>query len=88
MAWTGTLLYTAERTNGEVGQPIYVAGKATKESIGQPKWSPDGTLWFLNGRTGYWQLYHSKGGNNEVQHMKLKSMNDADFSHPEWFLGA
>jgi hypothetical protein len=61
--------------------------KSTKGSIGQPKWSKDGTLWFASDRTGYWQLNYSNGGNGEVQHLKLKGMNDADFSHPEWFLG-
>jgi Tol biopolymer transport system component len=68
--------------------PKYVARKAQKESIGQPKWSPDGTLWFASDRTGYWQLYYFEGVDGAVQHLQLKGMDDTDFSHPEWFLGA
>ena len=88
MVWTGSMLYTADWKSGGVGEHTYVAGKARKESIGQPKWSPDGTLWFASDRTGFWQLYYSEGGDDDVQYLKLKGMEDADFSSPEWFLGA
>ena len=87
MAWTGSMLYTAVWKNGKAGEAKYVAGKARKESICQPKWSKDGTLWFVSDRTGYWQLYYLDAGSDVVQHLKLKNMDDADFSHPEWFLG-
>ena len=28
-----------------------------RESIGQPTWAPDGSLWFFGDRTGFWSLY-------------------------------
>lgn len=94
MIWTGSILYTADwkseevgEHTWEVGEPTYVAGKARKESIGQPRWSPDGTLWFASDRTGFWQLYYSEGGNGNVQHLKLEGLEDADFSRPEWTFG-
>ena len=88
MVWTGSMLYAADWTSGEVGEHVHIAGEARKESIGEPKWSPDGTLWFASDRTGFWQLYHLEGGNGNPQYLKLKGMEDADFSRPEWFLGA
>ena len=41
--------------------PRIAAGDAG-ESIGEPLWSPDGTLYFVSDRTGWWNLYRWDGG--------------------------
>ena len=59
MPWDGTELWTAEvKADGSLGAKEKVAG-STDESIFQPEWSPDGTLFFVSDRTGYWNLYRS-----------------------------
>jgi hypothetical protein len=57
MPWDGTELWTADiKADGSLLSKVKVAG-GKDESIFQPEWSPDGTLYFVSDRTGYWNLY-------------------------------
>jgi dipeptidyl aminopeptidase/acylaminoacyl peptidase len=57
MPWDGCELWVGEiGTDGSIGNPRLVAG-GTRESIFQPIWSPDGTLYFASDRTGFWNIY-------------------------------
>jgi len=58
-----------------------IAGGAN-ESIGQPKWAPDGTLYFVSDRTGWWNLYRWKAGRAEP----LYEM-ESEFGVPQWSFG-
>jgi dipeptidyl aminopeptidase/acylaminoacyl peptidase len=58
-----------------------VAG-GSEESIFQPQWSPDGTLFFVSDRSGWWNLYRSDGG----QVRPVVSM-EAEFGMPQWLFG-
>ena len=59
MPWDGTQLWTAAlHPDGTLGAQARVAGGAD-ESIFQPEWSPDGTLYFVSDRTGWWNLYRA-----------------------------
>lgn len=61
MPWDGTELWVAELTkNGTLGAREKVAG-GVDESIFQPSWSPDGLLYFVSDRTGWWNLYRRRG---------------------------
>ncbi len=83
MPWDGNELWTAEvHADGSVGQPERVAG-GPEESIFQPEWSPDGTLYFVSDRTGWWNLYRHRDGRVEP----LCPM-EAEFGRPLWFLGS
>lgn len=84
--WTGTVLYTAKWDNGAISQKTCIAGKAGSESISQPRWNFDGSLYFVSDRTGYWQLYHLKEG-FEAQKVKLEGLETCEFSQPDWLLG-
>src|SRR5437667_253559 len=57
MPWDGTELWLSQIAgDGTLANPRRVAG-GTGESIFQPGWSPDGTLYFVSDRTGWWNLY-------------------------------
>ena len=61
MPWDGTELWVAEMdANGAIGPAQRMAG-GPRESIFQPVWSPDGALFFVSDRTGWWNLYRLSG---------------------------
>jgi dipeptidyl aminopeptidase/acylaminoacyl peptidase len=83
MPWDGTELWVADvAADGTLGRSVRIAGSDT-ESIFQPEWSPDGTLYFVSDRTGWWNLYRAIGGLVEAIHPM-----SADFGRPQWQIGA
>jgi dipeptidyl aminopeptidase/acylaminoacyl peptidase len=79
MPWDGTELWRASlNADGSAGAREKVAGGAD-ESIFQPEWSPDGTLYFVSDRTGWWNLYRAVGHNVEPIHPMA-----AEFGKPQW----
>jgi hypothetical protein len=57
MPWDGTQLCVADvNVDGCLGPEVQVAG-GQEESIFQPEWSPDGVLYFVSDRSGWWNLY-------------------------------
>lgn len=87
MPWTGSLLYVASWSEGSAGDAKLVAGEASKESISQPRWLPDGRLLFASDRSGYYQLYLLGPGQEDTRHVNLQGLSDVDFAGPEWVLG-
>ena len=82
MPWDGTELWTANiLEDGSPGEPLKVAGMSG-ESIFQPEWSPDGVLYFVSDRTGWWNLYRWRGG-----HIEAIAPMTAEFGAPAWALG-
>ncbi len=82
MPWDGTELWVARvRADGTLAEPARVAG-GQSESIFQPGWSPDGTLYFVSDRTGWWNLYRLAGGTADALHAM-----DAEFGRPQWQFG-
>lgn len=62
MPWDGGELWIAELdTDGSIKRSERIAG-GLEESIFQPQWSPDGVLYFISDRSGWWNLYrwHNK----------------------------
>ncbi len=79
MPWDGTELWVAELTaDGSIGRKELMAGGA-EESIFQLEWSPDGTLFFVSDRTGWWNLYRWQKGRVEPIHE-----SEAEFGLPQW----
>jgi dipeptidyl aminopeptidase/acylaminoacyl peptidase len=67
MPWTGCELWVGECTaDGSVGNKRLIAG-GDDESIFQPEWSPDGTLYFVSDRARpslegrWWNLFRLRG---------------------------
>ncbi len=82
MPWDGTELYVAALdARGVPGAKVRVAG-GPDESVFQPTWSPDGVLYFISDRTGWWNLYRQRNGVSEPVHAM-----PADFGKPQWSLG-
>ncbi len=81
MPWDGTQLWVGELNADGIGQTQQIAGGAD-ESIFQPEWSPDGDLYFISDKTGWWNLYRWADENVE----SLTQMK-AEFGKPQWNLG-
>src|SRR5262249_46473488 len=57
MPWDGTELWVGRcAADGSIAEKNKVAG-GDAESICQPEWSPDGVLYFVSDRSGWWNLY-------------------------------
>jgi dipeptidyl aminopeptidase/acylaminoacyl peptidase len=82
MPWDGTELWVAElNADGSLFHQRLVAG-GKDESIFQPEWSPDGVLYFVSDRTGWWNLYRSSGDYPEAVYPM-----QAEFGQPQWNFG-
>ena len=82
MPWDGTELWVGEiNKDGSLGHTECVAG-GVDESIFQPEWSPEGTLYFVSDRTGWWNLYRYQAGVVDP----LYEM-EAEFGRPQWIFG-
>ena len=78
MPWDGTRLMVRE---GDA-VPTLVAG-GPHESVFQPRWHDDGSLWFVSDRTGWWNLYR-RTPSGAVEPMVLM---DAEIGVAQWVFG-
>jgi hypothetical protein len=66
MPWDGSRLQVAPlAADGSVAQPVVIAGGAA-ESVVQPAWGPDGDLYYLSDRSGWWNLRRWDGRRDET----------------------
>jgi dipeptidyl aminopeptidase/acylaminoacyl peptidase len=83
MPWDGCELWTGEiAADGTIANKKCIAG-ATDESVFQPEWSPDGTLYFVSDRAGWWNIRRATldGAVECVCEM------EAEFGVPQWVFG-
>lgn len=65
MPWNGCELWLARlEEDGRLSDAHCIAG-GDRESVFQPRWSADGTLYFVSDRSGWWNLYRWRGGTAE-----------------------
>jgi dipeptidyl aminopeptidase/acylaminoacyl peptidase len=82
MPWDGTELRVGTLTDdGSITDARRIAG-GVDESICQPEWSPDGSLYFVSDRTGWWNLYRWRD-----DHIEPLCPMDAEFGQPHWVFG-
>lgn len=82
MPWDYTELWTAHiEKDGTIREAVRIAG-GPDESICQPKYSPDGILYFISERTGWWNLYRWRDEEVEPLHEM-----EAEFGAPHWVFG-
>jgi dipeptidyl aminopeptidase/acylaminoacyl peptidase len=82
MPWDGTELWVADvAPDGAIADARIVAG-GDDESIYQPGWGPDGSLYFASDRDGWWKIYRS-GGEAVLKNPPPES----EFGRPQWVFG-
>ncbi len=83
MPWDGCELWVGEfGSAGKIVSKQRVAGGAD-ESIFQPEWSPDGQLYFVSDRSGWWNIYRA----NESGGVECVCDRLAEFGAPQWIFG-
>jgi dipeptidyl aminopeptidase/acylaminoacyl peptidase len=83
MPWDAAELWTGEfAEDGSLAKTKRVAGGG-EESVFQPQWSPDGTLYFVSDRSGWWNLYRVS---EDTGAQILREMK-AEFGMPQWVFG-
>ena len=81
MPWDGTELRVAEMSSQGLEAPVVVAGGAT-ESVLEPQWDGDGTLYFISDRSGFWNLYAEHAAGAQAIWPRA-----AEFAAPLWQFG-
>ncbi len=81
MPWDATKLYVADWTPRGLGEMTAIAG-GPRESVLEPRWHSDGTLYFISDRSGWWNLYRFRGGRVEPVFAI-----EAELATPLWSLG-
>jgi dipeptidyl aminopeptidase/acylaminoacyl peptidase len=85
MPWMGTELWVGEVTaDGLIAGKWKVAG-GDEESVFQPEWAPNGVLYFVSDRSGWWNLYRlsdrARAGNWQAEALYPL---EAEFGQPQW----
>ncbi len=82
MPWDAACLtIVSVEKDGSLAQEKLVVDKEYA-SVFQPMWAPDGKLFFISEKSGYWNLYSLEGKKIEA----VLSM-DAEFGVPQWYKG-
>ncbi|KAG0365341.1 peptidase-like protein S9 [Gamsiella multidivaricata] len=88
MTWDHTQLYynhlDISDASIKVASQTLLAGddKNNEESTNQPRFAKDGTLYFINDKTGFWNLYSYKAGGKPE--LVLSQPMEAEFQDPAW----
>jgi dipeptidyl aminopeptidase/acylaminoacyl peptidase len=80
MPWDATQLVLLELSTGD--ETVLAGGP--RESVAEPTWTPDGSLWFLSDRTGWWNLYRWSPGGGTEQMVRI----EAEIGVPGWAFGS
>ncbi len=81
MPWDDTALYVADLTSDGLKSVRQVAGGAG-ESVMEPQWGANGSLFFISDRSGFWNLYVRRDETNTAI-----APRGAEFAGPLWGLG-
>ncbi len=92
MPWDGSELLVRPLVGAAGGLQVN-AGPLTRVaggraiSIGQPRWSPGGELWFLSDEGGWWQPWRCRPGAGPGAEAERVCAVEAEFHSPDWVLG-
>jgi dipeptidyl aminopeptidase/acylaminoacyl peptidase len=81
MPWDATELKVAKLDGSRIMAPATVAGTRS-ESVLEPQWDADGTLYFVSDRSGYWNLYARRAARVHAVWPRT-----AEFAGPLWQFG-
>ena len=79
MPWDAAELVIRDLATGE--ETVVAGGPG--ESVTEPQWRPDGSLWFLSDRTDWWNLYRWLPGRD----IETVVRTEADIGVPAWAFG-
>ncbi len=79
MPWDACELVVRDLATGE--ETVVAGGPG--ESVTEPRWRPDGSLWFLSDRSDWWNLYRWQPGSDIEAVVRI----DADIGVPAWVFG-
>ena len=83
MPWDESAIWAANVGNdGYLSNFRKITGGAN-ESVCQPQWSPDGTLYYISDRNGWWNIYQHSDYEETVCLADLP----AEFGSPHWVFG-
>jgi dipeptidyl aminopeptidase/acylaminoacyl peptidase len=83
MPWDGCELWIGEiASDGTIANQKLIAG-GLRESIFQPEWSPDGTLYFVSDASGWWNIYRAAADLS----IECVCEIEAEFGAPQWIFG-
>ena len=83
MPWDDSELWLGRLGEDGVLTTIERIAGSGDESIFQPEWSPDGVLYFVSDRSGWWNLYRL----NELGDIEPVCEMQAEFGMPQWGFG-
>jgi dipeptidyl aminopeptidase/acylaminoacyl peptidase len=81
MPWDTTTLHVATLTDSGLTDIITVT-RGVEESVLEPRWDSDGTLYFMSDRSNWWNLYRYRDGI-----VTTALALEAELSGPLWVLG-
>ena len=87
MPFTASLLRKADFRDGEISNIQEVAGASSGQSISQPRWGPDGSLFFSDDSSGFWQLQVLKPGSSSPEPVKCEGLQETEHAGAEFVLG-
>lgn len=79
MPWDATELVVRDLATGE--ETVVAGGPG--ESVSEPRWHPDGSLWFISDRSQWWNLYRWAPGAD----IEAVAPASAEVAGPDWVLG-
>jgi dipeptidyl aminopeptidase/acylaminoacyl peptidase len=79
MPWDAAQLVVRDLATGE--ETVVAGGPG--ESVAEPRFRPDGSLWFLSDRTDWWNLYRWPPGEDIASVVRT----EADIGVPAWTFG-
>jgi dipeptidyl aminopeptidase/acylaminoacyl peptidase len=83
MPWDGTELWVASFADGEVTDARRIAG-SRDESIVQPEWAADDSLYFCSDRSDWWNLYRWDADGDSVDAVVV---GEFEIALPAWGFG-
>ncbi|KAM5503434.1 hypothetical protein McaMca56_001362 [Microsporum canis] len=85
MPFNGAVLRTAHfQSNGSITNKKSLAGRG----VSQPQWARDGSLYFLDDRSGFWQIYVLRPPYELPEHVYIKGLEDCCLGSLSFSLGS
>lgn len=81
LPWDATTLYVGNLTTRGLSDITAVSG-GSRESIVEPRWDGDGSLYFVSDRSNWWNLYRYQDSR-----IVTSAAIEADIASPLWTLG-